>query len=202
MGPGQQIGPLTQRHQVHPHDRLESAGMTKGELPQQRSHGEGAYTAFEQGVHSTMRTMSMSSIQSAPAHMPATTVASFGAGLAPPRPIRGSAMRTFSASAAKAGLLGQRHHRHQPGTGHEVIIVEHRRTHAEPVRHSHRECLSDLDRLMRRNTNHPSSEGTVIVRTPSPTDPRQWIVAKPAKPLGQIQHTIRVQPRSRSSLRP
>jgi hypothetical protein len=39
----------------------------------------------------------MSSIQSAPAHMPATTVASFGAGLAAPEAIRGSAMRTFSA---------------------------------------------------------------------------------------------------------
>jgi hypothetical protein len=29
------------------------------------------------------------------------------------------------------------------------------------------------------NTNHPSSEGTFIVPTPSPTDPRQWIEAKP-----------------------
>jgi hypothetical protein len=41
----------------------------------------------------------MSSIQSAPAHIPATTVASLGAGLAAPEGIRGSVMRTFSPSS-------------------------------------------------------------------------------------------------------
>ena len=37
----------------------------------------------------------MSSIQSAPTHIPATTVASLGAGLAAPELIRGALMRTF-----------------------------------------------------------------------------------------------------------
>jgi hypothetical protein len=45
-----------------------------------------------------LRTMSMSSILSAPAHMPATSVASFGAGLAAPDLIRGTAMQIFSSS--------------------------------------------------------------------------------------------------------
>ena len=68
---------------------------------------------------------------SAPAHIPAISVASFGAGLAAPDLILGSAMWTFSASSAgKAGLVSQRHHRHQPGTRHEVVVVEHRRISA------------------------------------------------------------------------
>ena len=81
----------------------------------------------------------MSSMLSAPAHMPATTVASFGAGLAAPDLIRGAVMRTFSASRPRqAGLLGQRHHRHQPGARHEMLVIEHRRTRGEPMRHLHR----------------------------------------------------------------
>ena len=44
----------------------------------------------------------MSSILSAPTHMPAITVASFGAGLAAPDLIRGSAMWTFSPSSRES----------------------------------------------------------------------------------------------------
>lgn len=40
----------------------------------------------------------MSSILSAPAHIPAISVASFGAGLADPEVIRGDAMATLSAN--------------------------------------------------------------------------------------------------------
>ena len=68
-------------------------------------------------------------------------VASFGAGLTAPELILGSAMCTFSpTSRRQSGLLGQRHHRHQPGARHEMIVIEHRRTRAELMRHFHRKC--------------------------------------------------------------
>ena len=59
---------------------------------------DGAYTPPNRVFMPPLRTTSMSSILSAPAHMPATTVASFGAGLAAPDLIRGTAIRTFSPS--------------------------------------------------------------------------------------------------------
>ena len=34
------------------------------------------------------------------------------------------------------------------------------------MRHLHRKCLSEWDRLLRENTNHPSSEGTFLIPTP------------------------------------
>ena len=73
------------------------------------------------------RSTSMSSMLSAPAHIPAISVVSFGAGFADPDLIRGSVICTFSdEQPAQPGLLGQRHHRHQPGTRHEIVLVEHR----------------------------------------------------------------------------
>jgi hypothetical protein len=57
---------------------------------------EGAYTPSKSVFIPPLRRTSMSSMQSAPAHMPATTVASFGAGLAAPDFIRGAVIWTFS----------------------------------------------------------------------------------------------------------
>jgi hypothetical protein len=59
---------------------------------------EGAYTPSNSVVIPPLRSASISSMQSAPAHMPATTVTSFGDGLAAPDLIRGSAICTFSPS--------------------------------------------------------------------------------------------------------
>ena len=65
---------------------------------------------------------------SAPAHMPAISVANFGAGLADPDLIRGSAMNDLLGQQHRqAGLFGQGHHRHQPGARHEMLIIEQRR---------------------------------------------------------------------------
>ena len=63
---------------------------------------DGAYTPSNSVVMPPLRTSSTSSIQSAPTHIPATTVASFGAGLAAPDLIRGSAMCTFSPSSRES----------------------------------------------------------------------------------------------------
>ena len=59
---------------------------------------DGAYTPSNSVFTPPLRTTSMSSMLSAPAHMPATTVASFGAGLAAPDLIRGAAIQTFLSS--------------------------------------------------------------------------------------------------------
>ena len=65
---------------------------------------------------------------SAPAHIPAIRVASFGAGFADPDLIlRLSDVHLVGQQLWQAGLLGQRHHRDQPRTRHEIVVVEHRR---------------------------------------------------------------------------
>ena len=53
IGPGQQIDPLAQRHQVLAQHRFQLAGVTEGELPQQRSDRRGRVHAVEQGLHPT-----------------------------------------------------------------------------------------------------------------------------------------------------
>ncbi|KKC03179.1 hypothetical protein AWC17_21625 [Mycobacterium nebraskense] len=74
---------------------------------------EGAYTPSKRVFIPPERTISRSSILSAPAHIPAITVVSFGDGLADPDLIRGSAIRTFLANNCGRPIWGsQRHHRH------------------------------------------------------------------------------------------
>jgi hypothetical protein len=60
---------------------------------------EGAYTPSNTVFMPPERSTLMSSMQSAPAIMPATRVASFGAGFAAPDLILGAAMSTLSASS-------------------------------------------------------------------------------------------------------
>ena len=42
------------------------------------------------------------------------------------------------------------------------------------MRNLHRKCLSELDRLMRENTNHPSPEGTFLIPTPLYNQVSRW----------------------------
>jgi hypothetical protein len=63
---------------------------------------------------------------SAPAHIPAISVVSFGPAFAAPERIRGSVIATFCVRSSPPGLLGQPHHRHQPGQRHKTLIIEHR----------------------------------------------------------------------------
>ena len=75
---------------------------------------------------------------SAPAHIPAITVSSFGAGFAAPDLIRGVLIDTFSAMICRQpGLLGQPEQRHQPRMRHEIVLVEARGAGGEPVGDSH-----------------------------------------------------------------
>jgi hypothetical protein len=59
---------------------------------------EGAYTPSKSIFIPPLRTTSRSSILSAPTHIPAITVASFGEGLADPDAILGAAMLILSAN--------------------------------------------------------------------------------------------------------
>ena len=51
IGAGQQIDPPAQRDQVLAQHRLQLAGVTEGELPQQRSHRRGCVHPVEQRLH-------------------------------------------------------------------------------------------------------------------------------------------------------
>ena len=55
--------------------------------------------------------------------------------------------RWAEAALAQAGLLGQRHHRHQPRARHEMLVIEHRGIKCKPMGHFHRKCLSCARRL-------------------------------------------------------
>lgn len=89
------------------------------------------------------RRMFTSSMLSAPAHIPAINVASFGAGFAAPEATFDASTETFCViSSCNLVCLRQRHDRDQPGARHDAVLVEHSRTLDKPVGHFHRECLS------------------------------------------------------------
>ena len=107
VGAGQQIDPLAQRDQVLAQHRLQLAGVTEGELPQQRSDRRGCIHAAEERLHAAgAHHVEVVDAVRAGAHARRSTVASFGDGLADPDLIRGAAMRD---------LLGQQFW--QPGLG-------------------------------------------------------------------------------------
>ena len=87
---------------------------------------EGAYTPPNRAAVPPLRTTSTSSILSAPAHIPATSVASFGAGFAAPDlTLRLGNVNLLRQQLHQAGPRGQRHHRHQARARHEIVVVEH-----------------------------------------------------------------------------
>lgn len=103
---------------------------------------EGADTLSKSVSISSLRSTPRLSILSAPAHIPAITVVSFGDGLADPDLIRGSAQGTFPANRSDnpdwvASIITHAVH------CHEMIVVEHRRRGADVMRHLHRKCLSE-----------------------------------------------------------
>src|SRR5258705_10043110 len=128
---------------------------------------DGAYTPSKRVVIPPERTTSTSSMQSAPAHIPAITVVSFGAGLADPDLILGSAIWTFSANS--------------PGTPVCVASVITGTSPAHDTRCSSSNTADaamklcdtctgsdfpNVGKLKCGNSNHPSSEGTFFISTP------------------------------------
>ncbi len=79
VGAGQQFDPRAESGQVVAQHGFKLVGMPEGELPQQDPIVEGAYTPPERVSSRRTRTTATSSILS-PAHMPAISVANFGAG--------------------------------------------------------------------------------------------------------------------------
>ena len=75
---------------------------------------------------------------SAPAHIPAITASSFGAGFAEPDLIRGVVIDTLPGDdLGQAGLFGQPDQRHQPRVRHEIVLVEPGRASGEPLGDAH-----------------------------------------------------------------
>ena len=118
---------------------------------------DGAYTPSNRVFMPPLRTTSMSSILSAPAHMPATSGRQLRRRIGRPRlDPRHRDADLLVKQTPQAGLLGQSHHRHQPGARHEMILIEHRRIGCEPMGHLHRKCLSCAGRLLCKE--HQSSQ--------------------------------------------
>src|ERR1700728_4162878 len=122
--------------------------------------------------------MSASSMQSAPAHIAAIRVTSFGAGLAAPDLIRGSVIRTFSPSrrdrpACSASVI--------TGTrpAHDTRLSSSNT--AESRANLWDTCTGSAFLMpgdcCLRNTNHPSSEGTFLISTPETQPIHPWIEA-------------------------
>jgi hypothetical protein len=127
IGPGQQLDTPTQCHQVLAQHRLQLAGMAEGELSQQRSHSRRCVHTVEERRHSP-RSQNVDVINAvrASAH-PRDERGKFRGRIGRPGPDpRLGDVDLVGQQSRKPGLGGQRHHRHQPGTRHEMIVIEHR----------------------------------------------------------------------------
>src|SRR3954468_24890194 len=140
---------------------------------------EGAYTPPNRVFIPPLRNTSTSSMQSAPAHIPAIRVASLGAGLAEPDLIRGAAICTICANRSDMPVRSAR------------VITGTRPAHdtrlsssntAESTENLCETCTGSAFpnwvRLMRENINHRSSEGTFLISTPKYPPVCRWIQAK------------------------
>ena len=129
---------------------------------------EGAYTPPKSVLIPPLRITSMSSMQSAPATMPAINVASLGAGLAAPDLIRGAVMRTFSSSSRTSPVCWANA---ITGTNPALDTRLSSSNTADSAANLCETCTGSAfpnrTRLLRENTNHPSSEGTFLIPTPT-----------------------------------
>ena len=143
LGAGQQIDARTQRDQCS-----RSTDSSWRACPKLNSRNnvpivDGAYTPPNRVFIPPVRSTSTSSMLSAPAHMPAISVASFGAGFADPDLILGSAMRTFSASSSDSPvcsasvITGT-----SPAHDTRLSSSNTAESAAKSMRNLHRKCLS------------------------------------------------------------
>src|SRR6476660_6929253 len=127
-----------------------------------------------------VRSTSKSSMLSAPAHIPAITLSSFGAGLAAPDLIRDVVIDTLSAR-----ICGSRVCSANPSSGTspacDTRLSSSKR--AEPAVNlcdtRTGSALLEPGRSVPRNTYRPSSRGTFLVHTPITNADRPRIQAKP-----------------------
>src|SRR6476661_10632548 len=112
----------------------------------------------------------MSSMLSAPAHIPAISVLSFGAGFADPDLILGTAIRTFSErSCASPVCSANRITGTNPAHDTRLSSSNTADSAANLCETCTGSAFPNWTRLLRENTNHPSSEGTFLIPTPTKT---------------------------------
>jgi hypothetical protein len=102
------------------------------------------------------RTTSRSLMLSAPTHMPAITVVSFGDGLADPDLILGAGMQILSANNCDNPDWAATSSPGPTRARHKIVLIKDRRRGGKAVRHLHRKCLFELGRLLRKE--HQSSQ--------------------------------------------
>ena len=117
-------------------------------------------------------------MQSAPAHIPATTVVSFGAGLADPDLIRGSVMRTLAANSCAnpvwaANVITGTSPAHDTRWSSSKTADDAANLWDTCTGSAFRSCV---DKCV-ENTHHHSSEGTFLVTTPDDQLIHRWIEA-------------------------
>jgi len=150
--------------------RLELTGVTEGELRNNVPTVEGAYTPPNTVFIPPERSTSMSSMLSAPAHIPAISVLSFGAGFADPDLILGTAIRTFSErSCASPVCSANRITGTNPAHDTRLSSSNTADSAANLCETCTGSAFPNWTRLLRENTNHPSSEGTFLIPTPTKT---------------------------------
>jgi hypothetical protein len=114
------------------------------------------------------RSTSTSSMLSTPAHIPAISVVSFGAGFADPDLILGSAILTFSESScaspvwAAKPITGTR-----PANNTRLSSLNTADSAVNLCETCTGSAFPNWTRLLRENTNHSSSEGTFLIPTPT-----------------------------------
>ena len=120
----------------------------------------------------------MSSMLSAPAHIPAISVLSFGAGFADPDLILGTAIRTFSETSRASPVCSANC---ITGTSPASDTNLSSSNTADSAANLCETCTGSAfpnwTRLLRENTNHPSSEGTFLIPTPRSHQFTRWIQA-------------------------
>src|SRR6476661_9319702 len=112
----------------------------------------------------------MSSMLSAPAHIPAINVLSFRAGFADPDLILGTAIRTFSErSCASPVCSANRITATNPAHDTRLSSSNATDSAANLCETCTGSAFPNWTRLLCENYNHPSSEGTFLIPTPGQT---------------------------------
>src|SRR5215207_4688754 len=137
---------------------------------------DGAYTPPNTVFMPPERSTSISSMLSAPAHIPAISVLSFGAGFADPDLILGSTIATFSeTSRANPVCSANRISGTSPASDTRLSSSNTADSAANLCETCTGSAFPNRTRLLRENTNHPSSEGTFLIPTPRSHQFTQWI---------------------------
>jgi hypothetical protein len=131
LDPRQQTTLAHQTDQVRPRDRGQLAGVAVGELPQKLTQRRRRVDLPEQPRHPTgadhVQIIDTVRARGHPGDDRGQLARRVHRGRGHPRRVQTVQRDPLVDQLRQPGLLGQRHHRDQASTRHEVLIIEHRR---------------------------------------------------------------------------